>query len=176
MKRDFLIHFIYFLSFFLFLTLLKRWFNPSYIFFWLGGIIGTTLPLADYLIYIYITHPQDSFSQKVSSYLSQKDFNQVFYLISEAKRSLPDLIIHRAFFQVVFVVFSFLIIASSGLLAKGLVLGFLNHLLIDEVSDFIEKKYFENWFSGFPINLNEGQRKFYLFANLFVIFVYGLLL
>ncbi len=166
MKRELLTHFIFMIAFFLLITLLKRWFDLVFLPFWFGGILGTLLPDVDYFLQAYLIRPKDQMSQEIVSLVSQRRVIKILDFVLRAKRNLPDLLVHKASFQLIFVIFSFFIITSSAnLFGKGLVLGFLIHLLLDEVVDLTENKNINPWFKGFFLNLDDEQKRWYLVGN-----------
>ena len=176
MKKDLLTHFAFFITYFLLLSLVRKWFSPEYLVLWLGGVIGTLLPDIDHLIYAYILKPKEADSMKASTLISQKEYTKSWDLLVETQGNKSDLLFHSAFFQLLFILIAFLIVTSSGsLLAKGLVLAFLLHLLIDQVTDLAEKKNIDRWFEGFPIVLSGIQKRWYLAGNIIILVVFGFL-
>lgn len=172
MKKDIVTHFAFFISFFLIITVLKRWFSLDFLPFWIGGLIGTLLPDIDHLIYIYFLKPHELTSQRVEAMLAKGEALKSAELLTATKDERDGLIIHTAQFQVLFLVFAFLIVTSSGnLLGQGLVLAFLIHLLIDQIVDLVEKKNVDKWFSTMPVELDEKQRKWFIGANVLAVVV-----
>lgn len=177
MKKDLLTHFAFFISFFLLFSIFKKWFDTSYIALWIGGIIGTFLPDIDHLINVYVFNPKEADSKKVSTLVSQKEYIKTWDTLVQTQDNRKDLLFHSAFFQVLFIVFAFLIISTSGSkLGEGLVLAFLLHLLVDQLTDFVEKKNIDRWFEGLPIVLDSFQKRWYLVGNIALVLVFGFLL
>ena len=176
MKKDLLTHFSFFITYFLLVSLLRRWFSPEYIVLWLGGVIGTFLPDVDHLVYAYILKPKEADSMKASTLISQQEYTKSWNLLIQTQGNKSDLLFHSAFFQTLFAILAFLIVTTSGsLLAKGLVLAFLLHLLIDQVTDLAEKKNMDRWFEGFPISLDGIQKRWFLVGNIVIVLVFGFL-
>lgn len=177
MKKDLATHFSFAIALFALITLFNRWFSLDYIPFWVGGIIGTLLPDVDHLIYAYVLKPHEVTSQRVASLISQRQVGKTWDLISATRTERKDLIFHSATFQLLFVVFAFLVITSSGsILGSGIVLAFLLHLLIDQVMDLVETGSVNVWFERFPFQLDSEQKRYYLVANGLIILVLSIYL
>lgn len=177
MKKDLAIHFSFMVAFFILVSLFKKWIEIRFLPFWIGGIIGTLFPDIDYLIYTYVLHPKDPTAQKINTLIAQREVVKTWDIFATTQRNLPEMLLHKAWFQLIFLVFSFFVISSSGsLVAKGLVLAFLLHLLIDEVVDLIENKNLDKWFEGFPVILNSEQKRLFLIGNGILLLVFSFLL
>jgi len=166
MKREYLIHFIFLVALFLFASLFRGWFELKYINLWIGGIIGTLLPDIDKLFYVYILRPKDILSQKVADTISQgqtvESVNQIVAMETESK----SFIFHTVPFQLLFLVFAFLVVTSTGsLLGRGIVVAFCLHLIIDQTILIMEKGNFDSWFNKFPYQLDAQQKRFYYIMN-----------
>jgi hypothetical protein len=112
-------------------------------------------------------------------------------LLFDTRGERRKLIFHSAFFQVIFVVLSFLVITSSGsLFGMGLVLAFFLHLLVDQFVDLTATQDGSNiqsqdimnpsplrvWFRGLGISPNKERVLFYWLALVFVFLVFGFFL
>ena len=177
MKKEVLIHALFLLAFFIFITLFKKWFAISYLPFWIGGIIGSILPDVDHLIYVYVFKPDEQTSLRVSSLVSKRELGKTLELLATTRSERTELIFHTAYFQIIFLVFAFLVISSSGsLLGSGLVLAFSLHLLIDQAVDLLETDTLANWFKKIPVSLDRRQMNIYLVANIVLLLIFGFLL
>jgi len=177
MKKDLIIHFSFITSFFLLTALLRGWLDVSYLPFFLGGILGTILPDTDHLIYIYFLRPKEAISQKATELFGKRQVIKAMEFLSRTRSQRTKLIFHTAYFQMLFLALSFLVITSSGsLLGRGIVLAFSLHLLIDSYIDYSSTGSLANWFRDVPITLNKNQEKA-LFIILFVLLlVFGVFL
>ena len=138
MRKDLLTHFAFFLTSFVLISLGRKWLSLDFVPFWLGGALGTFLPYLDNLIYIYLLRPDEKISQKAVEYINEKKVNVSLDLLVSTRAQREDLIFHSVYFQVVFAVFTFLVISSSGnLFGRGIVLAFFLHLLISQVMDYV---------------------------------------
>lgn len=174
MKRELLIHFSFFISFFIFISLFKGWLTFSYWGFWLGGFIGTALPDVDHIIYIYFLRPQELTSQRVNYMLGKRDLWGSFDLLSKTRTERRDLIFHTILFQLIFFVLTFFVITSSGnLIGRGLVLAFSLHLLTDQVVDKLETGSFDNWFEKIPFNIKEDWQRIYWVVLFVFVLIFG---
>jgi len=176
MKKDLITHFIYMLAFLILVALYKQWISIEYLPLLFGGIIGTFLPDVDHLIYVYFLRPNESMSKQVSSLVENKNFVKSWDMLANTRAERKNLIIHSAHFQLIFLVFAFLVITSSGsLLGRGLVLAFSLHLLIDQIIDYMETKNLDHWFTKIPMILSAEQKRWYLVGNIIVLLLLGFL-
>lgn len=174
MKKDLLTHFGFLIAFFTLITLFKGKFELAFIPFWVGGVIGTLLPDIDHLLYVYLFKPEEATSQEVTNLISKNKYKESWDRLMLSRLQRTDLIFHTASFQVLFLVFAFLVISSTiSLVAEGIVLAFSLHLIVDQLVDFIETKSYQSWFAKFPIVLNDSQKRWYLVGNVFALFVFG---
>ncbi len=177
MKRELFIHFAFWFSFFVFISIIHKYFNFSYWPFWLGGIVGTILPDLDHLIYFYFVRPQDLTSQRVGYLVNKKEIGRSVELLYETRNERKDLIFHSIFFQLIFLVLTFWMMSSSGsYFGRGLVLAFALHLSIDQIIDLTELKSFENWLKNSPFYLNLRNAKIYCLATILLLCILGFLL
>lgn len=173
MKKDLLTHFLFTIAFFLLATIVKDWFKPEFYTFWLGGLVGMILPDVDYFIYIYFLNPQKQISLEASSLIEKRFFLKSWDLLASARAQYSDLIFHSVYFQLIFLAFSFLVVTSSSLFGRGMVLAFGLHLLVDQVTDQIERGGIKHWFTKLNIVLNEKQERWYLLAQVFILVTLG---
>ena len=177
MKKDLLIHFVYMVAFFVFISLYKDWLRLPFLPFWFGGILGTILPDVDHLIYIYVLRPKEETSQRVATLIANREVIKSWDILANTRGERRDLIFHSGYFQLIFIIFAFLIVTSSGsLLGRGLVLAFMLHLLIDQIIDLMESGNFDAWFEKLPFSLDFKQKRWYLAANSFLLLAFGFLL
>ncbi len=177
MKKEVLTHFFFLISFFIFISLLRRYFALEYLLFWAGGVVGTILPDIDHLLYVYLLRPYELTSQRTQSLVARKEFFKTLNLLATTRSERRRLIFHTAFFQGIFLVLAFLVLTSSGsLFGRGLVLGFLLHLLVDQLIDFFELEHLDNWFYQLNISLGKEKALFYWLFNLFVFLLFGFLM
>jgi len=176
MRKIYLTHFVFLASFFIFISLLKGWFSLVYVPFWIGGLIGVVLPDVDHFIYIYLMRPQELTSQRATRLMASGNIGRTMSLLAETRGERKHLVFHTATFQMIFIVFAFLIISSSNsLLGRGLVLGFGIHLLIDQLVDIVETESLDNWFDQIKITVNKERALVYWFVNMFIILLFGFL-
>lgn len=139
MRREVFIHLSFLFTFFILVHLVKGWFSFSFYPLWLGGILGTFLPDIDHLLYVYVIKPDEPDSLKVKELINKGKFASTIKVLFEGRTAMGELIFHTAFFQLIFLVLTFLIVTSSGsIFGRGLVLGFALHLLVDQLVDFLD--------------------------------------
>lgn len=176
MKREIFLHFAFWFSFFVFVTLVNKLFNLSYWPFWIGGIVGTLLPDIDHILYLYL-RPQELTAQRVGFLINKHEIKRVFTLLYETRSERKDLIFHTAFFQIIFLVLTFWILTSSGsFFGKGLVLAFSLHLLVDQIVDLTEMGSFANWQKYSSWQIDDAKAKFYWVGVLLIVLLFGFLL
>ncbi len=174
MKKEFIIHFSFLISFFIFITLVRGWFSVNYLSFWLGGLLGTLVIDVDHLIYVYFLKPHELTSQRVDSLLKKRQVKKTFELLTVTRSERTELIFHTVYFQIIFLLFAFLVVTSSGsILGRGLVLAASLHLLIDQVIDYFETGDIRNWFKDLPIKLDKKQTSWYMVLVGLVILVFS---
>ena len=136
--------------------------------------MGMVLPDVDYLIYIYALKPEAQISQKATTLIKKKSWIESWNLLSDQRSEHPELIFHSAFFQIIFLIFSFLVVTSSGsLFGIGLVLAFALHLLIDQLVDFFEKGGIKHWFNRLNVTLSNKQERWYILAQIVALLLFG---
>jgi len=173
MKKEITIHFLFLFSFFIVITLIKGWFNLLYWPFWIGGLLGTILPDLDHLIYIYFLSPQDLNSQRVNYLIGERNIFKSLQLLYETRYERTKPIFHTAYFQIIFLILTFLIVSSSGsLLGKGIVMAFSLHLIIDEVIDLNTFKNLDSWFRQIPFVLDKQKHTIYWAANSIILLIF----
>lgn len=144
--------------------------------FSLGIAFGMFLPDIDYLIYVFFMRPTDLSSQRIAQKVQTRSFASSLALLYETRLERRELIFHSAFFQVIFIVFAFLIVSSSGsLFGKGVVIAFLLHLFIDQISDLKYRGNIERWFVRIPVVLTPQQVSWYVYAQVLPVFILGFL-
>jgi len=155
MKRELFIHFSFWFSFFVLISLFKHFLSLSYWPFWLGGLLGIFLPDVDHLIYIFFSSPQELTSQRINFLWGRKEYSRMIELLYETRSERRGLIFHTFFFQIIFLILAFLVMSSSAsLFGKGLVLSFALHLSVDQLADLIDMKSLDNWTKLLPISLD----------------------
>jgi hypothetical protein len=176
MKRELFIHFSFWFSFFVVVTLFNKLFSLSYWPFWLGGLIGLVLPDLDHFLYAYFIHPQDLSSQRVNHLLQNSQVKRSVELLYETRNERRGLIFHTVLFQAIFFILTFWMLSSSGsMLGKGLVLSFALHLAVDQLIDLTETQSMENWFKNLPFNMDYAQSKNFWIATTTITILLGIL-
>ncbi len=177
MRREFFIHFAFWLSFFVLLSIFKNYLSLSYWPFWVGGILGTILPDIDHLIYVFFLNPQELTSQRVHFLVKKKDFFRVITLLYETRYERKNLVLHTFLFQIIFLALTIFIMSSSAsLLVRGVVLAFLIHLAIDQLADMFDTKSLGNWGQLFSTELNYRWSVLYVSASFLLVFIIGILM
>lgn len=174
MKKDLVTHLFFTVAFFLLVSLIRGWFTPAFIPFWIGGLVGIVLPDLDYIINIYFLHPEKETSKELASTIKTSNLTRSWDAIVKSRYEHSDLIFHTVYFQLLFIVFTFLMMTSSNsVFGIGVVLAFSLHLIIDQVSDMTERKNIENWFTKLNFNLNIKEQKWYLASQVAILCLFG---
>lgn len=177
MRRELFVHFAFWFSFFVLVSIFKNFLSISYWPFWLGGLIGVFMPDLDHLIYVFFLAPQELTSQRVGFLWGRREVRRLVELLYETRSERRGLIFHTIFFQVIFLLLTFWIISSSNsLFGKGLVLSFALHLSVDQLVDLVEVKSLGNWMKFLPINLDFRRSEIYWSAGVLLLFVMGFLI
>ncbi len=176
MKKRYLLHILYLVSFFLLISVLREWFGLVFIEFWVGGIVGTFLPDIDRILYVYVIGPDTAVAKQVSGMVEQKKSTEKITALSSANIDKKDLIFHSARFQLIFLLFAFWIISSSNsLFGWGLALAFTLHLLVDQAIDLMRGDDLSTWFRDVPFEIDADQRKLFFGVNLVILLFLGLI-
>lgn len=177
MKSKLFIHLGFLFAFLVFATVIKQWFSLIYLPFWIGGFLGIFLPDMDHLIYIYFLRPHEVTSQRATRMLTRQEFSGATALLASTSPERKSLIFHSAFFQVVFALFAFFVVSSTGsFLGRGIVLAFMLHLIVDQLIDLLERDTLDGWFMQLRMTLDKEKATFYWFANLILLVIFGFVL
>ncbi|MFC1600544.1 hypothetical protein ACFL25_00520 [Patescibacteria group bacterium] len=171
MKKLLATHFVFLTAFVILFSVFRDWLNLSFAPFWWGSLMGFFLPYVDYVLYIYLLKPKETVSQEAAALISSGKVIKAGNNIVASFNDRKNLLMHNASFQALFLVFSVWMVTSGNLLGMGIVLAFMLHLILDQVTDYIELGNIDNWFEGFPINLDKQQRLWFLIANI-IVFLY----
>ncbi len=177
MKKEIITHSSFLVAYFIFISLFRGWFEVIYLQLWIGGILGTLLLDVDHFIYVYFLRPHEVTSQRASRSLSKRELRKTLEILYITRAERTKLIFHTAYFQIIFLLFTFLIVTSSAsLLGRGLVLAASLHLFIDQVVDFLETGSIQSWFKELPITLDKKQTVWYLVALGLTLLIFGFFL
>ncbi|MGB9911547.1 MAG: hypothetical protein ACPLKP_03015 [Microgenomates group bacterium] len=147
LKKEITSHFLITLIWLGGLTVLKLIFNLksflvypgvfSWFLFWLGALIGTMVLDLDQLIYALLISPEE----KAKELWQRKKIKELLIYLADTSSSRFRLPFHNIVFQVLFMIFSFLILTSTAsFLGKGLVMAMNLHLLKDEIHLLLKGK------------------------------------
>lgn len=140
MKKEIINHIIFYLAYFLFLTVANSLYSFSYWPLYIGGLVGLFMSNLDHLLHIFVFKPQELTSQRVVQLFHNKQYKEALILLYDTREERTDLIFHTLLFQIIFTVLTFWVVSSSGsLFAKGLVLSYLLSLVIFNLKKYIAK-------------------------------------
>lgn len=167
MKKYIINNFIFLISYFLLITLFKKYFSFSFWPFWVGGMVGLFLGNVDHLLHIFVFKPYELTSQRIVSLTREKRFKEVLRLLYDTKDERVNLIFHTINFQVIFLALTFWVMSSSGnLFGRGLVLAFLLNLVI-----YLSRKLFK----GVIILIDINKSRLYFAGLVLALFIFGFL-
>ncbi|MBI2066088.1 hypothetical protein HYT60_01085 [Candidatus Woesebacteria bacterium] len=177
MKKEIFVHFAFFVSLFIFISIARGYLSFSSWPFWLGGLVGTSLPDIDHLLYVFFLKPQELTSQRVSYLVGKRDIWGSLELLAETRSERSKLIFHTATFQLIFIILTFFVLTSSGsLFGRGLVLAFFLHLIIDQAVDLAATGGLSNWFKNFPLELDARKQKTYWWLQVVLLLIFSFFL
>ena len=140
----------------------------------IGGIVGTFLPDLDHIVYALFLKPNELTSQRVRKSLATWRLREACTLLFRTTSERSGLIFHTVFFQLLFVVFSFFVVTSSGsLLGRGIVLGFLLSIFIDQLLDSMSQRDHSHWLKNMPVSISRSQFQWYLWLQALLILLLG---
>jgi len=140
MKKEVINHFIFWLSYFIFLTLANSLYSFSYWPLYVGGLVGLFMSNLDHLLHVFVLNTQELTSIRVITLVKYKQYKDAIKLLYDTKEERTNLIFHTNNFQLIFTVLTFWVVSSSGnLFARGLVLSYLLSLVIFNLKKYIAK-------------------------------------
>lgn len=140
MQKEIVNHLLFWLGYFVFLTVVNSLYSFSYWPLYVGGLVGLFLSYADHLLHVFIFKPQELTSQRVILLIKNKQYKDALTLLYDTKEERRELIFHTTLFQIVFTVLTFWVVSSSGsLFSRGLVLAYLLSLIIFNLKKYIAK-------------------------------------
>lgn len=140
MKKEIINHFIFWLSYFIFLTLANSLYSFSYWPLYVGGLVGLFMSNLDHLLHVFVLNTQELTSIRVITLVKYKQYKDTIKLLYDTKEERTNLIFHTNNFQLIFTVLTFWVVSSSGnLFARGLVLSYLLSLVIFNLKKYIAK-------------------------------------
>lgn len=177
MKKEILAHFTALVLLFVSISVIKKWLPFDYVYFWLGGIVGTILPDIDHLIYVYLLNPGELTSMRVNRGFVKGEVWSTLELLAVTRSERTSLIFHSIIFQGVFLLLTLFVVSSANsLLGKGIVIAFVLHLTVDQLLDLLQLGHINNWFRNLPFALSKEQVTIYWVTILIVILLFGFLL
>ena len=172
MKKELKLHIPFLVAFFLLISVYKTvnapsfagsWFDLDHLIFWLGGLIGILLIYIDHFVYAFFLNTSESVSQQAAGMANNKNYGKALEILLKGHSQKDRLIFHSALFQVVFIVFAFFVLTSTGsLLGRGIVLGMLSHLLVDMTQDLSTEKNIDGWFVTSPFSVGRDKQVWYV--------------
>ncbi|MCX6706007.1 MAG: hypothetical protein NTV24_02770 [Candidatus Woesebacteria bacterium] len=134
MKRNFFIHLAFFVSVFILFSIIRGWLNFSYWTFWVGGVLGTIIPEADQLLYVFFINPQELTSQRIILLIKNRNFTGALRMLFETGSERYDLVFHSNIFLIISgILFVWILTSSGSVLGFGLALGLILDLLLDRL-------------------------------------------
>lgn len=138
MKKELGVHILFAVPYLLLVMIFNRYFFVGVWPLFLGGVIGTILPYADHFIYVYYLAPQELSSQRVMSYIKQKQIWLALEMMIHTSHERNNLIFHTLLFNAVIAILAFYVVTSSGsLFGTGIVLAFYLHLVVDMLERYL---------------------------------------
>ena len=172
MKKEFTVHFGSLLIFFFMISLFRGWYDDFiYLTFWLGGILGVLLPDLDHFLYFIFLRSSELTSQRAAYLFKNKRWGSAMDLLARTKHERTYCVFHSFIFELVAIILMFLVVSSSGsLFGRGVVMGIMLHILIDQFMDFQEIGNLSRWRQKTSLKLEKDQEVFlWLIVCLFVL-------
>jgi len=168
MKKEIINHLLFWLGYFIFLTIANSLYSFSYWPLYVGGLIGLFLPYIDHLLHVFVFKPHELTSSRAIQLFKNKQYKEAMLLLHDTCDERKDSIFHTVQFQLVFIVLTFWVVTSSGsLFARGLVLSYFLSLVIYNLKKFIKSEL---------ILENQDNSRIYFSALVLALFIFGLLL
>ncbi len=167
MRKEIINILLFWLSYFIFITIVNRLYSFSYWPLYVGGLFGLLMPNLDHLLHVFVFKPQELTSQRVSQLVQNKQYKEAIILLYDTKNERKDLIFHTVQFQIIFSILTFWVVSSSGnLFARGLVLSYYLCFVIFNLKKFVNKELILD---------NEDSTRIYFAAMVLALFIFGFL-
>jgi hypothetical protein len=167
MRREITNHIVYFLAYFIFLTLANSLYSFRYWPLYVGGLVGLFMSNLDHLLYVFVLKPQELTSLRIQSFLKNKQLKEALNLLYDTRAERTDLMFHTVMYQLIFAVLTFWVVSSSGnLFGRGLVLSYFLSLALYNLKKFLNKEI---------IFGDADQTRIYFAGQVVLLFVFGLL-
>lgn len=161
-------HLIYFLAYFVFLTIVNSLYSLNYWPLYVGGLIGLFMPNIDHLLHVFVLQPQELTSIRVTEFIKNKQVKEAVSLLYDTRDERKDLMFHTVLYQLIFTILTFWVVSSSGnLFGRGLVLSYYLTLVIFNLKKFVKKEI---------IFGDADQTRIYFAGQVILLFVFGLLI
>lgn len=168
MKKEIINHLLFYLGYFIFLTVANNLYSFSYWPLYIGGLVGLFAPYVDHILHIFVFKPQEHTSQRVMSLFSVKQYREALTLMYDTCDERKELIFHTIQFQIIFAILTFWVITSSGsLFVRGLVLAYFLSLTIYNLKKFVKHEI---------ILENNDNSRIYFAGLVLALFIFGFLL
>lgn len=129
-KKELLGHYLVALVWLVFFSLIRWQWDLNLVWLWIGGLVGTMLLDLDQVFYALLLYPEE----KAKEFWKKRQFWKLLVYLGETYQQRKKLPFHNAVFQVFWLVFCFwVLVSTSGLFTKGVVMAMNLHLLKDEV-------------------------------------------
>jgi len=147
---------------------------------WWGGLLGTFLLDIDHLLYALVIYPHELTSLRVKRLFKQRRSKDAIALLMDTQDERLKLPFHNALFQLIFYVFCFFVLTSTGsIFGAGLVMTMALHLLKDELGLLLKGKdeHLRKWLF-WPVKgeVSLQNQKFFVILMLLVFLGLNLLL
>jgi len=162
------------------ITFLRWSWHWSLVLFWLGGVIGAFFLDIDHLLYALVIYPHELTSMRVKRLMDQRRFKDALILLADTQDERIKLSFHNVLFQLIFCVFCFFVLTSTGSqFGTGLVMAMALHLLKDELELLLRGKdeHLRQWlFWQVKTEVTLNQQKSFVILMLLVFVGLSLLL
>ena len=137
---------VYFLFYFLLMSLLRWEISLGVILMWVGGVMGMLFEWVDRIAYVYFTKPHEQLSFQVKSLISQKKYMKALLLIDCRKYEQKHLTVRSLLFALIWVLAAFFVLTSTGsAFAGGMVMAIGLSILIDMLKDWGKIGKLKEW-------------------------------
>jgi len=168
MKKEIINTLLFWLGYFIFITIINSLYSFSYWPLYVGGLFGLLMPNLDHLLHVFVFKPQELTSLRINQLFKNKQYKDVLILFFDTRGERRELVFHTLLFQIIFTVLTFWVVSSSGnLFARGLVLSYNLCLVMFNLKKYLNKEI---------IIGDSDQTRIYFAAQVILLFVFGLLL
>ncbi len=133
----------------------------------MGGVVGWSLSYLDWILYIYVLHPEAQIARYVQHQIKRKQVRLAIDTLRKRQEELTKLTTRGFLFQVIWVGLALFTLTSvSSYFARALVMGLGLKVLLTEWREYLtDKRRLKQWlFWQIKREVSDEELKWYLYV------------